>query len=104
MQRILNNPDNIVNEMLNGFLKVHSNFVLSTANKWVVKSSYMAKDRVGVVTGGGNGHKPAFIGYVGKNLCDAVAVGEIYSSPPAPAFPDAFHAADGSTATTLVTI
>ncbi len=73
MQRILNNSDNIVDEMLNGYLKVHSDLVLLTANKRVVKSTHMAKGRVGVVTDGGSGHRPAFIGYVGKNLCDAVA-------------------------------
>jgi dihydroxyacetone kinase-like protein len=52
------------------------------------------KDKVAVVTGGGSGHKPAFIGYIGKNLCDAVAIGEIFSSPPAQMFYDAFKAAD----------
>ena len=51
--------------------------------------------KVGVVTGGGSGHKPAFIGYLGKNLCDAAAVGEICTSPTAAAFLDAFRAADG---------
>ena len=50
--------------------------------------------KVGIVTGGGSGHKPAFIGYVGENLCDAAAVGEIFSSPTAAAFLEAFKAAD----------
>ncbi|MFA5859845.1 MAG: dihydroxyacetone kinase subunit DhaK, partial [Elusimicrobiota bacterium] len=40
------------------------------------------------------GHKPAFVGYVGKNMVDAVAVGEIFSSPTAKAFFDAFKAAN----------
>ncbi|MBZ0290713.1 MAG: dihydroxyacetone kinase subunit DhaK, partial [Anaerolineae bacterium] len=40
-------------------------------------------------------HKPAFVGYIGKNMCDAVAVGEIFTSPSAQAFYDAFKAADG---------
>lgn len=47
-----------------------------------------------MVTGGGSGHKPAFIGYCGENLCDAVAIGEICSSPTAMAFCDAFKAVD----------
>ena len=46
------------------------------------------------MTGGGSGHKPAFIGYIGENLCDAVAVGEIFSSPTAKAFLDAIKEAD----------
>ncbi|MFT4073601.1 MAG: dihydroxyacetone kinase subunit DhaK [Dysgonamonadaceae bacterium] len=95
MQRILNNPDNIVDEMLSGFLKTHSDIVEKTNNQRVVKSKQPVENRVGVVTGGGSGHKPAFIGYVGKNMCDAVAVGEICSSPTAVAFFDACKTANG---------
>lgn len=94
MQRILNNPDNIVDEMLAGFLKTHSDIVEATENPRVIKAKGVPSDKVGVVTGGGSGHKPAFIGYVGKNMCDAAAVGEICSSPTAAAFLDAFKAAD----------
>lgn len=94
MQRILNNPDDIVDEMLKGFLKVHRDIVAATDNPRVLKRADMPKGRVGVVTGGGSGHKPAFIGYIGQNLCDAVAVGEICSSPTAAAFLDAFKAAN----------
>ncbi|MEM1484169.1 dihydroxyacetone kinase subunit DhaK [Oscillospiraceae bacterium PP1C4] len=95
MQRILNDPDNIVDEMLKGFLKTHSDIVVKTENPRVIKYVNSPSDRVGVVTGGGSGHKPAFIGYIGKNMCDSVAVGEICSSPTAVAFLDAFRAADG---------
>lgn len=94
MQRILNNPDNIVDEMLEGFLKAHSDIVKTTENSRVVKAKNIPEGKVGVITGGGSGHKPAFIGYVGKNLCDAAAVGEICSSPTAVAFLDAAKAAD----------
>ncbi|MEA4813785.1 MAG: dihydroxyacetone kinase subunit DhaK [Oscillospiraceae bacterium] len=94
MQRIMNDPDNIVDEMLEGFLKAHPDMVEKTSNPRVVKSVFPTKNRVGIVTGGGSGHKPAFVGYCGKNLCDAVTVGEIFSSPTAMAFADAFKAAD----------
>jgi len=94
MQRILNDPDNIVDEMLKGFVKVHSDIVTTTNNPRVLKGAHIPAGKVGVVTGGGSGHKPAFIGYIGENLCDAVAVGEIFSSPTAAAFLDAFRAAN----------
>lgn len=94
MQRILNDPDFIVDEMLKGFLKTHSDIVEKTENPRVVKATKIAADKVGIVTGGGSGHKPAFIGYVGENMCDAVAVGEICSSPTAAAFLDACKVAD----------
>lgn len=94
LPRIMNDPDNIVDEMLEGFLKAHADLVEGTENKRVVKAKNIPADKVGVVTGGGSGHKPAFIGYVGENLCDAAAVGEICSSPTAAAFLDSFKAAD----------
>ena len=94
MHRILNDPDCIVDEMLQGFLNVHPDIVAPTENPRVVKSRFISGDKVGVVTGGGSGHKPAFIGYVGENMCDAAAVGEICSSPTAAAFLDAFKTAD----------
>lgn len=96
MQRILNNPDNIVDEMLEGFVKTHGDIVKTTFHPRVIAAKETPiSGKVGVVTGGGSGHKPAFIGYVGDNMCDAAAVGEICSSPTAAAFLDAFRAADG---------
>ena len=101
MQRILNNPDHIVDEMLAGFIKNHGDIVKHVVTgednpRGVVAAvDAPVKGKVGVVTGGGSGHKPAFIGYVGKNMCDAAAVGEICSSPTAIAFLEAFRAANG---------
>ncbi len=101
MQRILNNADNIVDEMLDGFIKCHGDIVKRVITsedntRGVVAAADAPKaGKVGVVTGGGSGHKPAFIGYVGKNMCDAAAVGEICSSPTALAFLEAFRAANG---------
>lgn len=94
MQRILNNPDVIVDEMLEGFLKNHSDLVQRTENPRAVRTTCSTENRVAVVTGGGSGHKPAFVGYCGENLCDAIAVGEICTSPTAKAFFDAFAAVD----------
>jgi len=94
MQRILNNPDYVVDEMLEGFLKVHKDIAKTSDNSRVIKAKHIPEGKVGVVTGGGSGHKPAFIGYVGTNMCDAAAVGEICSSPTATAFLDAYKAAD----------
>jgi dihydroxyacetone kinase-like protein len=95
MQRIINNPDDVVNDMVKGFLKAHNDTVAPTDNPRVLKyKDAPIEGKVGVVTGGGSGHKPAFVGYIGKNLVDAVAVGEIFSSPTAKSFYDAMKAAD----------
>jgi dihydroxyacetone kinase-like protein len=95
MQRIINDPNAVVADMIQGFAKAHPRRIAATANPRVLKYAQApVAGKVGVVTGGGSGHKPAFIGYLGKNLCDAVAVGEIFTSPPAVAFLDAFRAAN----------
>ncbi len=95
MQRIINDPDLVVEDMLKGFLKAHPNIVAPTENPRVIRyAKAPVANKVGVVTGGGSGHKPAFVGYVGRNMVDAVAVGEIFSSPTAAAFLGAFRAAN----------
>ncbi len=95
MQRIINDPDNVVDDMLSGFVKAHRDFINKTDNPRVLKyREAPVQGKVGIVTGGGSGHKPAFIGYLGKNMVDAVAVGEIFSSPTAKSFYDAFRTAN----------
>lgn len=95
MQMFINKPDEVVDDMLMGYVKNHRDLISKTANPRVLKyKSAPIKNKVGIVTGGGSGHKPAFIGYIGKNLVDAVAVGEIFSSPTAKDFYDAFKAAN----------
>lgn len=95
MQKILNDPNLIVDDMIKGFRKVHANLVEATDNPRVLKyRNAPVKGKVGIVTGGGSGHKPAFIGYLGRNMIDAVAIGEIFSSPTAKSFLRAFEVAD----------
>ena len=95
MNRIVNDPNYVVEDMLKGFVKNHNDLVEKTENDRVLKyKKAPVEGKVGIVTGGGSGHKPAFIGYIGENLCDAVAVGEIFSSPTAKAFLDAIKEAD----------
>jgi dihydroxyacetone kinase-like protein len=95
MQKIINDPQRVVDDMLEGFTRAHEATIVRTANPRVLKyRPAPLAGKVGIVTGGGSGHKPAFIGYLGRNLVDAVAVGEIFTSPPAQMFLDAFKAAN----------
>lgn len=95
MQKIINEPQNVVDETLEGFIKAHRQTIERTDNDRVIKyKAAPISNKVGVITGGGSGHEPAFIGYIGKNMLDAVAVGELFSSPPAQMFYDAIVAAD----------
>ncbi len=95
MQKIINEPSQVVDEMVEGYIKAFGDLIAKTDNPRVLKyKDAPVENKVGIVTGGGSGHKPAFVGYIGKNMVDAVAVGEIFSSPPAQMFYDAFRAAD----------
>lgn len=96
MQKFINDPSKVVDEMLEAYVKVHADLVLPTENERVIKyKDAPIQGKVGIVTGGGSGHKPAFVGYVGRNMVDAVACGEIFSSPPAQMFFDAIKEANG---------
>jgi len=95
LKKFINNPKKVVDEMLEGFLLTHSDIVRKfPTSRVIVRKDAPIKRKVGLVTGGGSGHKPAFIGYVGEGLMDAVAVGEIFSSPSAQQIYDAIKAVD----------
>ena len=96
MQRFINNPDEVVEDTVKGFVKAHRNLVRLAENPRVIAAlNAPVEGKVGIITGGGSGHEPAFIGYTGKNMLDAVAVGELFSSPTAKSFYDAAHEANG---------
>lgn len=97
MQRIVNDPDRLVEDMLPGFLEANKRLVHASelGPRAVVSNfAHAGEPRVGIVSGGGSGHWPAFIGYCGENMVDAVAVGEIFSSPTAKAFEQCIREAD----------
>ena len=96
MQRFINNPDDVVEDTVRGFVKAHADIVrLADSNPRVLAARKApVGDKVGVITGGGSGHEPAFIGYIGDAMLDAVAVGELFSSPTAKSFLDAAREAN----------
>lgn len=95
MQRIIDEPNQVVEDMLRGYLAANADTITATDNPRVLRRpAAPVAGKVGLVTGGGSGHEPAFLGYVGEGMLDSVAVGEIFSSPSAQAFFDAFKAAD----------
>ena len=69
MQRFINNPDDLVDETVAGFVKAHGALVRKDPlNARVVVSRFAPQEgKVGIVTGGGSGHEPAFIGYTGAS-------------------------------------
>jgi len=95
MKKFINNPDDVVDEEIQGFVVCHRDLISITNNPRVLKyKNAPVKGKIGIVTGGGSGHFPAFTGYIGKNMIDAVAVGEVFSSPTSQAFYDAIKSAN----------
>lgn len=82
MKKLINNPDQVVDHMLAGFLRANQSIIRRSERdpRAVVRRS-TEPDKVGIIIGGGSGHKPAFIGYVGEGMADGVAVGNIFASP-----------------------
>ncbi len=83
MKKFINDPDNVVDESVEGYLACHPEYVRKLEGiRVVARKEKPAKPKVAIITGGGSGHKPAFIGYAGRGLCDGVAVGEVFAAPP----------------------
>jgi dihydroxyacetone kinase-like protein len=83
MKKILNKPDHFVDEMVEGILLAHPSQLRTPGEdlRIMVRADAPVTDKVGIITGGGSGHLPLFKGYVGKGLCDGVAIGNVFSSP-----------------------
>lgn len=95
MQKFLNQTADMVDESIIGFVKCYHNYVEHTGCSRTLKyKGAPVAGKVGVVTGGGYGHDPAFMGYIGKNMLDAVAIGDIFSPPSEESFYHAFKTAD----------
>jgi len=83
MKKLINHPDEFVDEMLEGLLLAHPDLLRSATDdhRALVRADAPLQGKVGIVTGGGSGHLPVFLGYVGKGLCTGVAIGGVFSSP-----------------------
>ena len=83
MKKFINDSYDVVDEMVEGFLQVHAKYVRKLDGvRTLVRQDAPVEGKVGLVSGGGSGHKPSFIGFIGRGMLDAVAAGEIFTSPP----------------------
>ncbi|MGI6404658.1 MAG: dihydroxyacetone kinase subunit DhaK [Oscillospiraceae bacterium] len=95
MQKLFNQPEDMVDEAIVGFVKCYHQHVAHTRCSRTLKYKHApVSGKVGIVTGGGSGHDPAFMGYLGKNMLDAVAIGDIFTPPSEESFYHAFMEAD----------
>ena len=81
MRKIINNPDNVVAEVMEGYIGAYGKYFEKHPEVNGVISKQRRKGKVALVIGGGSGHEPMFSGFVGKGLADAAACGNIFASP-----------------------
>lgn len=79
MKKIINNPNEVVTEMLQGLAKANPQLEYFKGFEVIAKKE--KEKKVGLVSGGGSGHEPAHAGYVGKGMLDAAVAGNVFASP-----------------------
>ncbi|MFI6289610.1 dihydroxyacetone kinase subunit DhaK [Streptomyces sp. NPDC051018] len=82
MKKLINRREDFVDEVIDAITRAHDEIrVGKDSDRVIVRSQRPERPQVGIVTGGGSGHLPLFLGYVGSGLCTAAAVGNVFSSP-----------------------
>jgi dihydroxyacetone kinase-like protein len=94
MKKFINNPENLVKELLEGYVLAYPQKVRLAKPGLVVRARAKARGKVGVVTLGGSGHEPALSGFVGKGMLDISVPGEIFAAPGPPKCIEALKKAD----------
>lgn len=84
MKKFLNKSEDFVNEMIEGIMAAHPGKLKYINNDLrCVVTAIEKKGKVGLATGGGSGHLPLFLGYVGDGILDGCSVGGVFQSPSA---------------------
>jgi dihydroxyacetone kinase-like protein len=96
MKKLINEPDAVVREALEGVEAAHGDKVRVTYDPYVVVRADAPKQgKVGIISGGGSGHEPMHGGFVGKGMLDAACPGEVFTSPTPDQMLEATKAVDG---------
>ena len=94
MKKFINNPEEVVSELLEGYVLAYPNKVKLAGDNLVVRTVPKAWGKVGVVTLGGSGHEPGLSGFVGEGMLDVSVPGEIFAAPGPPRCLEALRIAD----------
>ena len=95
-KKLLNNPEDAILEALAGFGAAYPEIVrVDLEHRLALRRDAPIRGKVGVVSGGGSGHEPLHLGFVGQGMLDAAVLGPIFSSPVPGAIVAATHVADG---------
>ena len=91
MKKIINDPHDVVPEMVNGMTRSYPQYIekIEGTEAVVRADKESMKDRVGIISGGGSGHEPTHAGFVGEGMLSAAVCGQVFTSPT----PDQIYAA-----------
>jgi phosphoenolpyruvate---glycerone phosphotransferase subunit DhaK len=81
MKKLINAPDDVVDEALAGMLAAHPEYIRVEEPNIVVRKDAPRAGKVGVISGGGSGHEPMHGGFVGVGMLDAACPGAVFTSP-----------------------
>ena len=82
MKKIINNPEDIVDQMLDGLVKANKDKIIRIKDTNVIaRKDAPIEGKVGLISGGGSGHEPAHAGFVGRSMLDCAVAGDIFTSP-----------------------
>jgi dihydroxyacetone kinase-like protein len=95
MKKLINDPDDVVDEMLEGMVAAHPDRLRRLPDTQVlVREDGPVEGKVALVSGGGSGHEPTHGGYIGDGMLDGAAAGDVFSSPTADEFEALIDACD----------
>jgi dihydroxyacetone kinase-like protein len=96
VKKLINKPDDVVTEALQGIAAAHADLVNVHFNpNFIVRADAPVQGKVGLVSGGGSGHEPMHGGFVGPGMLDAACPGEVFTSPTPDQMLDATKAVNG---------
>ncbi|WP_306052825.1 dihydroxyacetone kinase subunit DhaK [Natronococcus wangiae] len=95
MKKLINEPEAVVDEMLEGMVAAHPGLRRLEGTEVVVRADAPVDGKVGIVSGGGSGHEPTHAGYIGDGMLDGAAAGEVFTSPTADQLSEMIQACDG---------
>lgn len=102
MKKIMNDPSQIVDEMLDGLAYAHDDIVERLAGYDVIVRKATKDNKVAVISGGGAGHEPSHAGFVGEGMLSAAVSGPVFTSPAPDQIVEAIKAADEGAGVFLV--
>ncbi|MED0716164.1 MAG: dihydroxyacetone kinase subunit DhaK [Bacillaceae bacterium] len=103
MKKLINDPNQVVEDMLAGMVAAHSNRMKRLPNtNVIVRKEAPIQGKVGLVSGGGSGHEPSHAGYVGKGMLDGAVCGEVFTSPTPDQIFEAIQAVDSGNGVLLI--